>query len=116
MIVVPRLNYREVYINLLDLGYTDKRPLDIEDAHIIFTVKEHTTDDEEMVRIKKDNLGTGVEILNNNGEIVLILTAGDMSLPASDYQYDIFVIKDDRVYSSEPDIFRVTPTVLGRLP
>jgi len=45
-----------------------------------------------------------------------VVTPGDMSLPPSDYYYDVFVQIGDKAYSSEPDIFRVTPTVLGVLP
>lgn len=117
MLTVPRLNYREIYMSLRDLGFQDKRPLDLEDASVIFTVKEHLTDDETLVKIQKDNMGGGIEICDAaKGEILLTLTPGDMSLPSSDYTADIFVIKDDRVSSSELFIFRVTPTVLGELP
>lgn len=117
MLTVPRLNYREVCMSLIDLGLANKPPMDLKETNVIFTVKEHLTDDETLVRIQKDNQGGGIEIIDEDeGEIVLTLTSGDMSLLPSDYHADIFVIKGDRVYSSEPFIFRVTPTVLGELP
>lgn len=117
MIIVPRLNYREIFISLRDLGFNSKPPLDITGARVIFTVKEHLTDDETLIRIQKDTLGGGIEIAEEEGgEITLVVTPGDMSLPPSDYYYDVFVQIGDKAYSSEPDIFRVTPTVLGVLP
>lgn len=116
MIAIPRLNYREIYVDLVDLGFADRRLLDITDAHIIFTVKENYTDDDALAKIRKDNLGGGLEILDDKGQIRLTLTPGDMSLPPSDYRYDIFVIRDNKVYSSETGTFRVLPTVLGVLP
>ncbi len=117
IIEVPRLNYLEIAMALQDKGYIDRPRLNLQGARVIFTVKEHLADDEELVRIQKDNVGGGVEITDAaNGEILVTLTTGDLNLPPSEYYYDVFVIRDERVHSCDPEIFCVKPTVLGVLP
>ena len=117
IIEVPRLNYRVIPIVIRDLGDPARPRFNLTDFRVIFTVKEHLTDDEVLVRIQKDNIGGGIDITDAlEGEIEVILTPGDMVLPSSDYWYDIFVIRDEEAYSSKPQIFRVVATVLGELP
>ena len=117
IIEVPRLNYRVIPIVIRDLGDPARPRFNLTDFRVIFTVKEHVTDDETLVHIQKDTLGGGIVITEaTRGEAEIILTPGDMVLPSSDYRYDIFVIKDNEVYSSKTDIFRVQATVLGELP
>lgn len=119
LIKIPRFNSRTITFTLKDAGHESLPPLDLigEKTRVIFTVKEHLPDDESLIRIQKDTLGGGVEITNaSGGEVNVTLTPGDLNLPPSDYYYDIFVKIDDDAYSCDPDIFRVTPTVLGVLP
>lgn len=116
MIEVQRLNNLEVAISLVDTGFVERPRFNLRNARVFFTVKEHLTDDESLVRIQKDNIGGGLEITDEDtGEILVSLTPGDLSLPPSDYYYDIFVMRDDMVHSCEPAIFRVKATVMGVL-
>jgi hypothetical protein len=117
IIEVPRLNSLEIAMALQDKGFTDRRRINLQDARVIFTVKEHLSDDESLIRVQKDTVRGGVEIIDaEKGEILISLTPGDLALPASDYYYDVFVIRGEYAHSSEPDIFRVKHTVLGALP
>lgn len=117
MIEVPRLNYIEIAMTLQDIGYPDRPKVNLADARVIFTVKEHLADSEDLIRIRKDNTGGGLVIVDpTEGKILITLTSGDLALPPSDYWYDIFIIRDNRVHSCEPGTFRVKPTVLGVLP
>lgn len=117
MLKIPRLNSRVITITLKDASTPDRPPIDLSgNTRVVFTVKEHLSDDETMVRVQKDTEGGGVEITDAPGGVVdIFLTPGDLSLLPSDYYYDIFVIRDDDAYSCDPAIFRVTSTVLGRL-
>lgn len=117
IIEAPRLNYREIDMIVRDLG-NDKVPFNLSgEVDILFTVKERLTDGDELIRIQKDLAGGGIELIDaENGEITVIITPGDTSLPATDYYYDLFIIKDGRAYSSKPALFRITDTVLGALP
>lgn len=117
IIEIPRLNHREIPMVVMDLGLPEKPRFNLANCQIIFTVKELLTDGDERILIQKTVTGGGIVVTDAAvGEFSLILTPADMVLLANDYHYDIFFIKENAAYSSKPDIFRVTATVLEALP
>lgn len=113
MITVRRLNYRVIEFSLHDYA-NNNNPMSIDVGdEVVFTVKENLRDSDANVRIRKDISGGGIKVTDGqHGRGEIELTVGDLSLPASDYHADLFLVKPFGVqYSTEPMIFRVGDSV-----
>ena len=104
--IIP-IQIRDKFSNLLPLALVG------EDVRIYFTVKERVIDGDDLTVIEKSTIGGGVVIADDpsTGIVYLYLTPADTQKTPMEYVYDVRVYIDGEVFSQEPAIFEILPTV-----